>query len=173
MKKILGRLTLVMVITMMLVGMTPVMASAKTVKLKASGFTTSTAVAESVAKPVGRGKMTVKVPKKGSGYLKFTAPANKVYSFTFSNIKNSGYNCGHINLMTRYGKNLTSITTNKIGTKGGQSYSLYVATKNSKYGQTAYRYLKKRTGSIFLQKGQTVYIYISMVKKCSMNLKIK
>lgn len=173
MKKILGRLTLVMVIAMMLVGMTPVMASAKTVKMNAAGFTTSAAVAENVSKPVRGGKMTVKVPKKGSGYLKFTAPVNKVYSFTFSNIKSGRYNCGHINLMTRYGRNLSSITTNKVNTKGGQSYSLYLATKNSKYGQKAYRYLKKRTGKIYLQKGQTVYIYISMVNKCSMNLKIK
>ena len=173
MKKILGRLTLVMVITMMLVGMTPVMASAKTVKLKAAGFTTSTATADRVAKPVGKGKMTVKVPKKGSGYLKFTAPANKIYSFTFSNIKSSRYDCGHINLMTKYGTNNSSITTNKINTNGGQSYSLYVATKNSKYGSKVYRYLKKRTGKIYLQKGQSVYIYISMVNKCKMKLKIK
>ena len=173
MKKIVSRLMLVMVITMMLVGMTPVMASAKTVKLKAAAFTTSTATAEAVARPVGRGKMTVSVPKKGSGYLKFVAPASKAYSFTFSNIRSGRYNCGHTYLMTTYGRDNASITMNKVGTQGGESSSLYIATKNSKYGEKAYRYLKKRTGNIFLQQGQTVYIFISMVRKCTLQLKIK
>ncbi len=173
MKKILSRLMLVMAITMMLVGMTPVMASAKTVKLKGAGFTTSTGVAEAVAKPVKSGKMTVKVPKKGSGFLKFVAPASKAYSFTISNIKSSRYNCGYFYLMTTYGRDNSSITMNKVATQGGENSSLYIATKNSRYGNKVYRNLKKRTGNIFLQQGQTVYIYISMVKKCTLQLKIK
>ena len=173
MKKIVSRLTLMFAVAMLLVCMTPVMASAKTVKLKKHAFTTSTAEAESVAKPVKTGTETVKVPKKGQGFLKFTAPATKPYSFKVSNIKAGRYCCGYFYVMTKYGTGETSIGQQKLATKGGETSGLFVATKNSKVGAPLYRFLKSRTGVINLQAGQTVYIYFSMTKNCTLKLKIK
>lgn len=171
MKKYLSRITLAMVIAMLLVCVTPVMASAKTVKMNGSKFTTSTAAAEKKAKAVKRGAVTVQVPK--SGYLKFTAPAAKTYAFTVSNIKSSRYNCGYFYVMTKYGKNDQYIGQEKLVTKGGKSSGMYVSTRSDRRGKQLYRFLKSRTGKIALKKGQTVYVYLSMNRKCTLKLTIK
>ena len=176
MKKIVRKLIIMAAIAVTLAGLSAVSASAKTVKLKGASFTTTAAVADAVATPVGKGTMTVKVPKKTSGYLRFTAPATKAYSFTVSNIRAGRYCCGYFYVMTMYGKDNSYIGQEKVATQGGEATGLFVATKKSKkskYVSAATRYLKSRTGTIALQAGQTVYIYFSMTRKCTLKFKIK
>ena len=173
MKKIVRKLIIMAAIAVTLAGLSAVSASAKTVKLKGAAFTTSTAAADIVATPVGTGTMTVKVPKKTSGYLRFTAPATKAYSFTVSNIKAGRFCCGYFYVMTMYGTNNSYIGQEKIATQGGEATGLMVATKKSKVGNAENRFLKSRTGTIALQAGQTVYIYFSMTRKCTLKFKIK
>ncbi|MBP3873592.1 MAG: hypothetical protein J6E32_07725 [Lachnospiraceae bacterium] len=173
MKKIVRKLIIMAAIAVTLAGLSAVSASAKTVKLKGAAFTTSTAAADIVATPVGTGTMTVKVPKKTSGYLRFTAPATKAYSFTVSNIKAGRFCCGYFYVMTMYGTNNSYIGQEKIATQGGEATGLFVSTKKSKGGSAATRYRKSRTGTIALQAGQTVYIYFSMTRKCTLKFKIK
>ena len=176
MKKIVRKLSLVMAVAMILACMSPIAAQAKKkakgITLSGSGFSTSTAVAESTAIPVGLGAMTVNAPKNGTGFLKFTAPATRAYSFNFSKYKAKKYACGHFYIMKAYGRNNQYIGMEKVVTEGGASSALYVATKKSKFGDMATRYLKSRTGTIALQQGQTVYLYFSLTRKGSFRLKI-
>ena len=172
MKKVLRKIVLIMAVAMMLAGMSTIAASAKNVKLKSSRFKTSAAEAESVATPVSMGAMTVKLPNKASGFLKFTAPATKAYSFTVSKLKTNRFSCGYFYIMTTYGKQNQYIEMKKVATQGGEASGLYVATKGDKRGSLVSRFLKSRTGTTVLEQGQTVYIYLNFTRKGTLRLKI-
>ena len=184
MKKVLSKIVLIVAVAMMFSGMSTVMASAKTVKVTSAGFVTSKAAAESTAKRVGTGTVNVRIPKKKStysGYLKFTAPATKKYNFTVSNVKGGSYSSGFFYIMTTAEYSDQSIRMTDVATKGGVSHVLWVTsreTKSSRKSKLVDRYLKSRTGSIVLQKGQTVYLYFFLAasrnpKNVNFRLKIK
>jgi hypothetical protein len=143
----------------------------KTISIRKAPFTTSAASAASTAKAVRKGTFTVKCP--GSGYLQFTAPATKTYSFTVTNVRAGRYACGHSYVMGLSQYSASSITMLNVATKGGSNKTMYHATKNTSYGNIVSRYLKTRTGKIRLQAGQTVYLYYNFTSKVTFTLKIR
>ncbi len=152
----------------------PVNASAKTksIKLKNSTFTTSATVAASKAKTVKKGTYKVTLKKKGynySGYMKFTAPTTKTYSFTISNVRsNTGrYVCGFGYVMRNsgYADNIGQVA---VSTKGGSQSAMQFASKGSSVG-----YITKRTGKITLNQGETVYLYLSAASSLSKSVSLK
>ena len=177
MKKILSRLTLVMVISMVLVGMTPVAASAKTIKLKPREFTTKTRVAQKKSKVVKKGTTTLTI-SRSEGYIKFTAPKTKTYNFTFSDFKVKGTSLSFIYAYKKNKNDPTSLKHVMVSTKGGKTDVLRIAsTKNEETasGRLADRYLHKRSVKMKLKKGETVYFYFygALAKKSTVKLNIK
>ena len=174
MKKILSRLMLVMVITMMLIGMTPVLASAKTVTLKPQGFTTSKSVAKKMGQVVKKGTTTVVFsPSLGSGYLKFKAPKKKKYTFTLSGLSTTrSYSNGYFYVMRTYGRG-KYITMSKMTTQGGKTSSLYVSSKDHPYSDLRTAFITSRFGRLTLKKGEMVYLYFSFSPGDVLTLNIK
>ena len=138
-----------------------VTAQAKTITVQKQRYTTSKATANKKAKTVSTG--TYKVKADGSGYLKFKAPKAGKYSFTFSNIKVQGMSTAVIYLMTASG---SKIKARSLKTEGGTYTSLHLQDKKSEALYTDVsplneRCLTKRTGTLSLKKGQTVFISLN------------
>ncbi|MGI6590917.1 MAG: hypothetical protein ACOX1O_04810 [Eggerthellaceae bacterium] len=138
----------------------PSQAEAKTVTTKATTM--------AAAKTIKKGTTTVKA-KANTSYVKFKAKKTKKYTFTVSSLnaltkagKKRNFFNGNISLYTgspSMHKNL------KVKTKGGKAYSLYLCTKNyyktsSKYNKkvSAYTHLPKRSFTVKLKKGTTLYM---------------
>lgn len=174
MRKILRKSVLLMLVLSLLVGGMVTTTFAATKSLKKQGFTTSTSTADKKAITVKKGTTTVKLSKKGTGYLKFKATATKTYSFKLSGLKsgNGRYSCGYFYVMRKYGTAGQYIGQEKLKTYGGKNSALYVATKNGTTGKKLYRYRTSRTGKIKLNKGETVYLYFSFYTKDQLKLKI-
>jgi len=157
----------------------PVSAQAKTVVVKTTQYTSKVGRVNKRAKAVKRGTTTLKT---SGGFVKFTAPKTKVYTFTFSNVATVGadpakdINNGHAYLETVRHNYLSS---NQVKTNGGKAYSLYMCTPYSwSLGSTqtvSYTTsIPQRFGRLKLNKGQTVYIYTWFVDKpCMVDLTIK
>ena len=152
----------------------PVNASAKTksISLKKASFTTSGSVAASKAKTVKKGTYKVTLKKKNGsfcGYMKFTAPTTKTYSFTISNVRsNTGhYACGFGYVM-RYSGYGDSIGQVPVSTKGGSSTPMWFASRKSSGG-----FIPKRTGKITLNQGETVYLYLSASSSSTKSVSLK
>ncbi len=174
MKKILSRLTLVMVISMVLVGMTPVAASAKTIKLKPQSFVTKTKTANKASRVVNRGTTTVVMPSNGRGYLKFKATKKKTYAFSLSGLRTSrSYSNGYFYVMRKYGRSKKYISMEKLLTQGGKTSALYIATKEYRYRDLKTSFLKSRYGKIVLRKNETVYLYFCFSAGDCLTLNIK
>ena len=175
MRKILRKSVLLMLVMSLLVGGMVTTTFAATKSLKKQGFTTSTSTADKKAITVKKGTTTVKLSKKGTGYLKFKATATKTYSFKLSGLKsgNGRYSCGYFYVMRKYGTAGQYIGQEKLKTYGGKNSALYVATKNSTYStKKLYQYRTSRTGKIKLNKGEMVYLYFSFSSKDQLKLKI-
>ena len=173
MKKILSRLTLVMVISMVLVGMTPVAASAKTIKLKPREFTTKTRVAQKKSKVVKKGTTTVVMPPNGRGYLRFKAAKNKKYTFTLSGLRTKkSYSNGYFYVMRKYGSG-KYISMEKLKTQGGKTSALYISTEDHKYSELKYAFLTSRYGKIKLRRNEVVYLYFNFSAGDYLTLNIK
>ncbi len=151
-------LTCALAITAFTPAISPVTAEAATRKVTASKSWKK-------AKTVKTGTTIVTSNNKsGKRYIKFKAPKAGKYVFTVYDIKSSGKNeigYGHIGFKTisnnyLFGKN--------VKTKGGKDAYLRLATKYSynrfEKGQkvTTHSYLYKRTGTVTLKKGQTIYL---------------
>lgn len=105
--------------------------------------------------------------KKSSGYVKFTASKKGTYTFTFSGLTSLektpdkiGYGYFTIDEKSSYGYySPIKVKTNK----GKKSEYLEVTTKYcyNKYDKKSEtsNYLYKRTATLSLKKGETVYIY--------------
>ncbi len=156
----------------------PAAASAKTVTIKDSSFTTETAKIKKTARTVKRGTMTVKVKK--SGYLKFTAPSKKSYSFTVSNQKpTTGKSTDYRNGFGYISDGMKKNTTNlKFSTKGGKTTTLwfrspYRTNEVRPTNITSGSFLPTRTAKLTLKKGQIVYLYYYVSNPSKFTLKIK
>ena len=143
---------------------TPVLAaSSKTVKKQ--GFTTNTKTIEKKATKVKKGTTNLTL-SKGQGYIKFTAPSTKTYKFTFSNCKSKKYtNNGFFSAQTP-DKNSPSYSFHtKVKTKGGKDSTLWLSFNGYKFTSSRYKTIErpiaKRTGTIKLKKGQTIYFYLN------------
>ena len=149
-------------------------AQAKTITVPRQIYTTSKATANKKAKAVSIG--TYKVRVRGSGYLKFKAPKAGKYSFTFSNVTvKKGLSTAVIYLMTASG---SKIKARSVKTEGGTNSALLLQDKNSEPDNNPLyqRCLTKRTGTISLKKGQTVFINLGFWgggKYTTISLKIK
>jgi len=104
-----------------------------------------------------------------SGYMKFTAPTTKTYSFTISNVRsNTGrYACGFGYVM-RYSGYGDSIGQVPVSTKGGSNTTMWFASRKSSGG-----FIPKRTGKITLNQGETVYLYLSASSSLSKSVSLK
>ena len=178
MKKTLKRSLVMILATVLLIGTFAVTADAaakKTVKKLSYNAEMSTIKKKATAVKKGTTNLTY---TKGQGFIKFTAPSKKTYSFTFSNLKAKGETSAYVVFQVKdkdYPKFLIDAV---VSTKGGKTDALWLASTGSpesKKGKVVDRFLHKRTGKIKLKKGETVYIYFESAvnKKNTMKLVIK
>lgn len=116
-------------------------------------------------------------------WVKFTAPKDGTYQFTFSNyvVKNSkdAILFGNITMFTgvnRYADSTYPDSYLKVKTNGGKSYTLYMCSpsayrKPAKVSQ--YDSLSSRTATVKLKKGQIVFMDFNNGKTATCTLKIK
>ena len=125
---------------------------------------------------VKKGTTTLSIKEKG--YVKFVVPKTKKYTFTFSGMRSSrsSYNCGYayidLPVANEYSSEI-NLDHQYFNTKGGSASTAWFASRSSSGGDKKLAYLSVRSCSLVLQKGQTLYIYISSANKGSINLKIK
>ena len=163
MKNLLKKSLVLMLAMVLVVGTMAIhtnAASSKTVKKQT--FTCTTKVIDKRATRVYRGTTNLTF-SAGEGYVKFVAPKTKTYYFTFSNIKDKRKYGSYtsISIQTRDKKSPKYSFLTKVSTKGGKSSFLSMTVngqKNTTSGKVVNRYLKSRTGSIKLKKGQVVYL---------------
>ena len=177
MKKMWKRVSILLFTAVLLLSALSVTAYAgtKKVTIRNQGFTTSRAQANK-ARPVKKGTYKVKLGSKGSGYLKFKAPASKTYTFTVSSLKSKRGSClGYFYLMdsSNY-SNKTYIGQQKVKTQGGKTVALrisdgYRAKRTAKVDQ----YRSSRYGKLYVPKGSTMFLYFSFYNGASFKLKIK
>lgn len=175
MKKILSRLTIVMIMAVILASVTPVMASAKTIRLKPQSFVTRTKTAKKKSTTVKKGTTTIVMPTNGKGYLKFKATKKKKYTFTLSGLrpgKTGTYANGYFYVMRKYGSG-KYISMDRMKTQGGKSSALYLSNKNPKPPITSGSFLTSRSGKIKLKKNEVVYLYFSFWTGDVLKLNIK
>ena len=178
MKKLLKRSLVMTLVTVLLIGTFAISADAVAKKtVKKQKFTTSLSVANKKAAKVKKGTTNLTYTK-GEGYIKFTAPSTKTYSFTFSNLKVSGESAAHVSPMLKSKYDSKSLDFVKVSTKGGKNDSLCLVSKGwaeDKTGAVKHRYLHSRTGKIKLKKGETIYFYFysTSTNKNTMKLVIK
>ena len=179
MKKLLKRSLVMTLVTVLLIGTFAISADAvmkRTVKKQTFTTTTSTIVKKAVAVKKGTTNFTV---SKGQGYMKFTAPKTKTYTFTFSNIKDSrSYtHTSFIEIQTKDKEYPSSSFMTKAATKGGKNNTLWLGvngayTRNSK--KTVDKAYASRYAKIKLNKGQQIYFYFyNMDNKTTGKLVIK
>lgn len=181
-----------MIVTVLLFGILAVPAGAATRKLKYQPFTRVRAKADAKALSVGEGQVTVKIPKKGRGYLKFTPTKDGTYAFMLSGLKSRKqkvqvvtktgkiktkkirpFSNGYFYVMTADTGNTLRIGQAPLATSGGTTNALWVATRKVQYGNKVGWRLKKRVGMIPLKAGQTVYLYFSFNKGDTVKLRIE
>ena len=164
--------------TVLLIGTFAVTADAamkKTVKNQKTVWKLSTVNKKATKVKKGTTNLTY---TKGQGYIKFTAPKTKTYTFTFSNYKMKGDTAGHIDFFKKDKYDSTRVDWIDVTTKGGKSDVLWMKTtgfKEDTTGKVVDRFLHKRYGKVKLKKGETVYIhlYSATKKKATMKLVIK
>ncbi|MBQ9062201.1 MAG: hypothetical protein IJ121_05150 [Eubacterium sp.] len=145
-----------------------------TITLKKQKFTQKTSTAKKKAKAVEPGETIVKMPAKGMGYLKFTAPKKGSYKFIFSDLKKKkGTKDGYVILQVPKNKSAKTLIKQKVKTWGGSTYSMWLGIKNKKYGSNKAEWTRKtRNTKIKMKKGETVYIFFSFAAKDTLNMKI-
>jgi hypothetical protein len=156
-------LALVMALSLL----SPITAEAKTknVKVKNVGYTSSVSTVKKKASKVtiGTTKLTLtKAKNRGQGYIKFTAPKSKKYTFTFSELNDSKdpYSNGHITgYQIKSGYNGRQyITSINLRGKGGTRSNLWISHKKSKDYPT-----NIDKGSLKMKAGETVYLNCSFL----------
>ena len=140
----------------------PITAEAKTknVKVKSVNYTSSLTTVKKKSVKVGAGTNNLtftKVNGWGRGYMKFTAPKTKKYTFTVKSLKSSdgSYTNGHITAyMIKGSSNRQYLSSVRF--KSNNIYQ-HIASKKSDYDMTSMK------GTMKLNKGETVYIYCSFL----------
>ena len=142
------------------------------VKSEAAGKTVNTTITdrsseENIMKKapvVKTGNNTVQMKKKRTSYIRFTAPKGKYYKFTFTpeftKKQNKDFMFGYFQISrVKY----DVLSTQELPTNGGTYIALNVA--NKKYinavppaDDKSQRYRTKRATTIWLDKGETIYI---------------
>lgn len=165
MKNCLKRALIMTLATILLIGTFAVTADAAMKRtVKKQNNTYSTSKANKKASKVKKGTTNL-VFTKGAGYLKFTAPSTKTYSFTFSNIKTKGVG-PQVGFYKKVKNNPKKLQMYGIKTKGGESSWLWLLPTREKEsdGDTwKVRFMQplhKRTGKLKLKKGEVVYIWL-------------
>ncbi|WP_026660409.1 hypothetical protein [Butyrivibrio sp. AC2005] len=159
-------LSMMLAFAMVVMFVNPITAAAKTKKIKLNTvsdpkFTAS--YAESVAKTLNKGNYRITIKKKGyagRAFAKFTAPASKVYKFTEKNLRasNGRYANGYFYICTPQNEfDPDSISQTDVSTNNGKTESaMFFASKKGSNG-----FYTKRFGQIYLNQGQTIYLYFS------------
>ena len=192
MRKQIRKLLLLMIVTVLLFGILAVPAGAAVRKLRYQPFTRVRAKADAKALSVREGLTTVKIPKKGRGYLKYTAAKDGTYAFTLSGLKSKKqkvacttkkgkvktkkirpFSNGYFYVMTADAGNALRIGQAPLETSGGTTNALWVATREVQFGNQVGWRLKKRIGKIALEAGQTVYLYFNFNKGDTVKLRIE
>ena len=152
---------------------------AQTKTVKKCDFSTATAKIEKEALTVKKG-LSKLIFKGGIGYLKFTAPATKNYSFRFSNLQSSNsFPVATVSVQKANSRFPESSIAEKMKTNGGISSTLWLdlkshKTKTFKNYNLVDRPIKTRTGNLSLTQGESVYFFFSgsLMKKPKLDLKI-
>ncbi len=115
------------------------------------------------AKAVKKGSYhitTVKNGYTGEGFLKFTAPKTKTYTFTVSNLyaPNDEYANGYLAIMKKNFSSSVVVSFQDVKTKSGKKNSINFATEDQLDGEP---YYKVAYGKYKIKKGETVYLYFS------------
>lgn len=138
-------------------------AKAKKVKLGNSKFlTTASTAAGAGFKSIGKGTTTLTFKFKKSsyeGYVKFTAPQTKNYKITIDKAKCSSgnYFCGAV-CFQKVDPKYDSLDFVDVNTSHSDKIWFNYANKKSS-GKYKNVYVTKRKGSVYLEAGQTYYIY--------------
>ena len=179
-----GRLkrTIVMLLTaVMIMGATLNVSAASGAVIKSvknSSETTSLTTASKNATTVTKGTTRLRIAG-GRGFVKFTAPKTGTYSFMVSNVQGQKKMNACASVGTYIAVPPQKLWTGKVlagylkevtvSTAGGRaSYLRLISNKKMtrSSGQNRYlsgtrKYLPSRTGTIKLNKGQTIYLYFS------------
>lgn len=180
-------LALVMALSIVVIGNPTDASAAKTNKVTAN---TTDNYKKAPALKTGNNLVTVKITKssRARGLVKYTAKKKGTYVITVSGM--NGYDKPDINLGNYYIKKLKKsgsfayLDKVKVKTNKGKTDWLKLATKysyNNFYkskGQGTSNYLYKRTATISLKKGESIYIdtYCTTSKKkytYNVNIKLK
>ena len=195
MRRFYRKCILAILVSVMVLGSLAVPAGAATRKLKNQSWTQVRAKADAKAKTVKVGTTTVRIPSKGKGFLKFTAPKKAEYSFTLSGLKakkvkakktktasvksaktksKKRFSNGYFYVMTTYAgaDGTEKIGQTKMITSGGETNTLWLATQKVQYGNKVGWRLKKRTGKLELEQGQVVYLYFNFTPGDRLKMKI-
>lgn len=133
-------------------------AKKKVIKLRAAKKTSKVAYINKKAAELTRGTHQLKLAKRGYGYVKFTAPKTKNYTFTASNLKSSKLQVGDFGILTDPSGLYKTVRKTKMKTKGGSAYWMFFSNMPTNSGKGVTRVLKSRTGKIKLSAGQIVYL---------------
>lgn len=181
--KVFKSLCGVLMALMVAVSLAPTNAYATTVKARTfANWPPTVTTFKKVVKPVKMGTTTVQVAKK-DGYLKFTAPRSKDYTFTLSAAKGkesnqliacffeklSGTTLKPYNLRTNEGRRESPFIVDAKTAKTLKGKTVAAKSENNK----KYRYLSKRTVTATLKKGQVVYLCTAGTSAGSFVLNIK
>ena len=142
-------------------GVNTINARAATRKVTTSGKLKSAAVPKKA--PVVKKGTSVITMKKASGFVKFKAPSTKTYKFTVSKLSNKSktFTSALVSLLKIGDDGRLDIAT--IKTYGGKNDTMFIASNKvpeqlDKAKKKDY-FLVKRTGSVKLKKGDTIYLY--------------
>ena len=153
-------------------------AKTKTITLKSHDRVSYASEAKSISKKINKkGTYNIKIKNdydQFHGYVRFVAPKKGTYKFEISKVKDAKKKnlFGFVEGSTP--NEYESLIDVDFSTKGGKNAFLNVSNKD--YGE----YLKKRTGTIKLKKGQVLYLYFSFqrsfsskAKSMTLQLKVK
>lgn len=160
------RLTLLILITVFIFSSLSVAAAAKkTVKIQ--GFTTNVRTLNKNAVTVKAGT-TALTFAKGHGYIKFTAPKSKTYKFVFLNVKSKDSSrCAYASAQKAqvYNRNYASKCNLRLAS--GVSNTMWLSANGYKFSNYSgiEKPVAKRTGSVKLEKGETIYFFFNNGKK--------
>lgn len=138
-----------------------------TAQAKKTRKVTTRATKPENAPAVRAGKTRVYI-RKSNSYIKFTAKTSKTYRFTFSSItpptrKNVSI-CGHTSFWIDRSDYSDVPNLIEVKTKGGKTEFLELSNRkflrhyNQSKIEKVNRYYTSRTGSLYLNEGETVYI---------------
>lgn len=184
-KRALVAITFALAVSVLALGANPVEANAATKKV--------TGHANYKKAPKVKVNKTYKVTSKNKNgtFVKFTAPKAGKYQIQIYNMNSLGATAAEtdLNLANFYIRKAptsaysTFLPILKVKTEGGKTDCLRMATPDSYNNHykdekvTTATYLQKRTATLSLKKGETIYVNMSYFtgtkNRCTYNLKIK